>query len=138
MKKKSLKAKEIGIPLFPIRDADHRARKHRLVTLFNLSSHARANEAINFGLKMRSKGFHVFVVGEDRSGRMTATLSYLRQYIQKLPPPFDWVYLNNFSSPHRPKPFHLPNGKGCQLKQAMIDLIASIHTIIAKTFHHIS
>jgi predicted ATP-dependent protease len=136
MKNKSLKAKEIGIPLFPIRAADHRARKHRLVTLFNLSSHARANEAINFGLKMRTKGFHVFVVGEDRSGRMTATLSHLRQYIQKLPPPFDWVYLNNFSSPHRPKPFHLPNGKGCQLKQAMADLIASIHAIIAKTFSH--
>lgn len=136
MKKESLKAKDAGIPLFPFRAADRKARKHRPVTLFDLSSHARANDALNFGLKMRSKGFHVFVVGEDRSGRMTATLAYLKQYIQKLPPPSDWVYLNNFSSSHRPKPFRLPNGKGCQLKQAMIDLIASIHTVMAKTFSH--
>lgn len=136
MKNKTLQAKDVGIPLFTLRAADKVARKHRSVTLFDLSSHARANEAMCFGLKMRSKGFHVFVVGEDRSGRMTATLSYLKQYIQKLPPPADWVYLNNFTSSHRPKPFRLPNGKGCQLKQAMIDLIGSLHSVMAKTFSH--
>lgn len=136
MKKKTLQAKDVGIPLFSLRAADRKARKHRAVTLFDLSSHARANEAMCFGLKMRNKGFHVFVVGEDRSGRMTATLAYLKQYIQKLPAPFDWVYLNNFSSAHRPKPFRLPNGKGCQLKQGMIDLISSLHSVLAKTFSH--
>ncbi|MBM3632419.1 MAG: hypothetical protein FJX03_01755 [Alphaproteobacteria bacterium] len=136
MKKKTLKAKDVGIPLFPLRAADKGVRKHRPVTLFDLSSHARANEAMAFGLKMRNKGFHVFVVGEDRSGRMTATLAFLKQYIQKLPPPSDWVYLNNFASPHRPKPFRLPNGKGCQLKQALSDLIVSFHSVLGKTFSH--
>lgn len=136
MKKKPLNAKDVGIPLFPLRVADAKARKHRLVTLFDLSSHTRANEAMDFGLKMRNKGFHVFVVGEDRSGRMTATMAYLKQYIQKLPPPYDWVYLNNFSSPHRPQPFRLPNGKGCQLKKVMFDLISSLHSILSKTFSH--
>jgi len=136
MKKKTLKAKEVGIPLFSLRAADKVPRKHRAVTLFDLGSHARASEAMGFGLKMRSKGFHVFVVGEDRSGRMTATLAYLKQYIQKLPAPADWVYLNNFASPHRPKPFRLPNGKGCQLKQAMFDLIMSLHSVMGKTFSH--
>lgn len=136
MKIKTLNPKDVGIPLFPLRAADAKARKHRLVTLFDLSSHTRANEAMNFGLKMRNKGFHVFVVGEDRSGRMTATMAYLKQYIQKLPPPYDWVYLNNFPSPHRPKPYRLPNGKGCQLKKAMLDLIASLHSVLSKTFSH--
>jgi len=136
MMKKLLKPKDVGIPLFPIRATKRKARKKRAVTLFDLSSHARANEAIDFGLKMRNKGFHVFVVGEDRSGRMTATLAYLKQYIQKLSPPYDWVYLNNFQSPHRPKPFRLTNGKGCQLKQSMFDLIASFHSVLSKTFSH--
>ncbi|MGV8949041.1 MAG: AAA family ATPase [Candidatus Paracaedibacter sp.] len=136
MKKKPLNAKDVGIPLFPLRAADAKTRKHRHVTLFDLSSHTRANEAMNFGLKMRSKGFHVFVVGEDRSGRMTATMAYLKQYIQNLPAPYDWVYLNNFSSPHRPKPFRLPNGKGCQLKKAMFDLTSSLHSVLSKTFSH--
>lgn len=136
MMNKSLPASDIGIPTFSLRAAYKKARKHRSVTLFDLSSHARANEAIHFGLKMRNKGFHVFVVGEDRSGRMTATLAFLKQYIQKLSPPSDWVYLNNFASPHRPKPYRLPNGKGCQLKQAMMDLIGSLHSVLAKTFSH--
>lgn len=134
MKIKPLKSKDVGIPLFPIRGGYVRGKP--TATLFDLSSHARANEAMDFGLKMRSKGFHIFVVGEDRSGRMTATISYLKQYIQKLPPPYDWVYLNNFQSPHRPKPFRLPNGMGCQLKQDMIDLISSLHSILFKTFSH--
>ena len=109
MKKKSLKAKDVGIPLFSFQAAGRKGSKRHTITLFDLSSHTRANEAIKFGLKMRSKGFHVFVVGEDRSGRMTATLAYLKEYVQELPPPFDWVYLNNFSSPHRPKPFCCAN-----------------------------
>jgi len=134
MKIKSLKAKDVGIPLLPIRAADLKIRKD--VTIFDLSSHSRAKDAMNFGLKMRNKGFHVFILGEDRSGRMTATLAYLKQYIQKLPPPHDWVYLNNFDAPHRPKPYRLPNGMGCQLKHDLGDLIASIHAILSKTFSH--
>jgi len=135
--KDSLKDTQVGIPLFPIRALeDVKTSKHSAVTLFDLSSHARANEAMNFGLKMRNKGFHVFVVGEDRSGRMTATMAFLKQYIKKFSTPHDWVYLNNFQSPHRPKPFRLPNGKGCELKQSMIDLIASFHSVLSKTFSH--
>lgn len=136
MKIKSLKAKDVGIPLFPIHAADLKARKDQHVTVFDLSSHSRAKDAMNFGLKMRNKGFHVFILGEDRSGRMTATLAYLKQYIQKLPSPHDWVYLNNFDAPHRPKPYRLPNGMGCQLKHGLSDLIASIHAILSKTFSH--
>jgi hypothetical protein len=45
--------------------------------VFSLMSHARANEALELGLQMREPGFNVFVVGDDRSGRMTAILSIL-------------------------------------------------------------
>jgi predicted ATP-dependent protease len=124
MKKKTLQSKDVGIPLFSLKGTKATTRKHRSITLFDLSSHARANEALCFGLKMRSKGFHVFVV------------AYLKQYIQNLSPPSDWVYLNNFASPHRPKPYSLPAGKGSQLKQAMADLIASLHAVLVKTFSH--
>jgi len=102
------------------------------LTLFDLSSHNRAREAIHFGLKMRDKGFHVFVVGEDRSGRMTATLAYLKQYIKSMPAPLDLVYLNNFSEAHRPKPYSLPAGLGVILKEKTKDLIKNIKVILNK------
>lgn len=104
------------------------------LTLFDLSSHKRAREAIEFGLKMRSMGFHVFVVGEDRSGRMTATLSYLEQFVKKMPPPSDWVYLNNFLEPHRPKPYKLQAGKGIVLQKKLSELIKSVQSLFSKTF----
>lgn len=102
------------------------------LTLFDLSSHSRAREAIHFGLKMRDKGFHVFVVGEDRSGRMTATLAYLKQYVKSMSAPLDVVYLNNFEQPHRPKPYSLPAGLGIVLQDKTKDLIDNIKVILNK------
>jgi len=130
MKIKSLSYKQVGFPTFgPSQKKQGIQESH---TLFDLSSHARAKEAIGFGLKMRDKGFHVFVVGEDRSGRMTGTLSYLNQHIKNMPIPPDLVYLNNFAEPHRPSPHKLPNGMGSILKEKTKDLIQNVHILLNK------
>lgn len=127
----SLSAEDVGLPRF---DLDNSLlKKAEKVSSFDLSSHARARHAIAFGLKMRSG--HVFVVGADRSGRMTATMDYLQKYITQLPPPPDWVYLNNFSFPHRPLPYRLPTGMGLRLKTAMKDLISTVQDVFQKTFN---
>jgi len=107
------------------------------LSLFDLSSHKRARDAIEFGLKMRSKGFHVFVVGEERSGRMTSTLSYLKQYVKTLPAPKDWVYLNNFVHSHKPKPYSFPPGKGVHFKEKLDDLIENVATVLNKTLNSV-
>ena len=39
-----------------------------------------AREAIEFGLSIDDPGYNVFFVGEDRSGRMSAIMSFLRQH----------------------------------------------------------
>ena len=104
------------------------------LTLFDLSSHQRAREAIQFALKMRNKGFHVFVVGDDRTGRMNSTMDFLNQFAQTLPPSPDWVYLNNFKHPHTPLPFPLPTGMGKLLDVKLRELVESIRQIIRKNF----
>lgn len=104
------------------------------LSLFDLSSHERAKEAIEFGLKMRNKRFHIFVIGEDRSGRITTTMEYLQEYVKKLPPPPDWVYVNNFLESNRPLPFELPSGQGAYLKTKTIELLQSVSTILGKVF----
>ncbi len=132
IEKYRLSDKEIGIPEFPLAETPPKPQKPS--SLFDLSSHARAKEAIMFGLKLRKNGFHVFVVGEDRSGRMTVTLDYLNEHIKTLPAPSDWVYLNNFKQQHKPLPFKLPNGMGCKLKKALKEHIKNIETVLKKTF----
>ncbi len=149
MKKETLSYEHVGLPIFSkldkvAIDIEHFTPPARLSergvdvydnhpnTLFDLSSHSRAREAISFGLKMRNKGFHVFVVGEDRSGRMTATLAYLKQYVKQMPPPPDWVYLNNFSQPHRTKPYSLPTGFGRVLQEKTKELIENVKALLNK------
>lgn len=128
-------AKKIKLPEYPlVYELTYGDRAIHHLTLFDLTSHSRARQAIEFGLKMRHEGFHIFVVGEDRSGRMTATLSYLNQYIKNLPPAPDWVYLNNFKRPERPVPFKLPKGKGIDLKVKIHETILQIHSSLNKNF----
>jgi len=92
-----LEAAQIGYPL-------HAADQTDGGGFFALSSHKRAREAIRFGLDMTGIGFNTFVVGDDRSGRMTATRELLEGYVRDRPPQDDWVYLNNFLKSHWPRP----------------------------------
>ena len=77
-------AEEVGFPAFDLNPTES-------ADVFNLSSHERACEAIGFGLSIDGPGYNVFVVGEDRSGRMTAILSLLRQHCADPQPVHDWV-----------------------------------------------
>lgn len=133
MKIKELSADVVGLPVFPIEDKDITGDLGD-VSYFELSSHARAREAMAFAIKMRPVGANAFVVGGDRSGRMTATLEYIRNHIKQLPALPDWVYLNNFVSSHRPIPFRLPTGYGRKLKEDLAEIIDSIHELLNKTF----
>lgn len=102
--------------------------------VFSLSSHARAKDALDFGLSARSPGFNIFVVGGDRSGRMTETVAYMNAEMAKRTPPPDWIYLNNFRRPHRPRPCRLTAGTGRQFRDAMAALIPNIRAALQQAF----
>ena len=84
-----LTAEEVGLPAFDVNLTENADVCHR-------SGHERAREAIEFGLSIDDPGYNVFVVGEDRSGRMTAILSLLRRHCADPQPVRNWVYLNKF------------------------------------------
>ncbi|MGY8961062.1 MAG: Lon-like protease helical domain-containing protein, partial [Alphaproteobacteria bacterium] len=88
--------------------------------------HTRAREALEFGLGVTDPGFNIFVVGEDRSGRMTATLAYLERHLEGQPPPNDWVYLNNFRRQHRPRALPLPPGVGRKFRDRLAQLVPQL------------
>ena len=122
-----LQADAVGIPRFtatPVMGAG----------VFDLTSHARAREALDFGLSVGALGFNIFVVGEDRSARMSATLAYLDAAMEKRPTPADWLYLNNFRHPDRPLPLSLPAGTGRKFCDALTALIPKLREALAASF----
>ncbi|MFQ5783213.1 MAG: Lon protease family protein [Alphaproteobacteria bacterium] len=127
MPAKALSAAEIGLPRFDPGDAQSGE-------VFALSSHRRAREALEFGLSVPDPGFNVFVLGERRSGRMTATLGFLGDYVADKPPPDDWIYLNNFRRPHRPKPYRLRAGEGRRLRARLARLVTELREALSATF----
>lgn len=102
--------------------------------VFKLSSHRRARAALEFGLNVTDPGFNIFVVGEDRSGRMTATMGFLKAFVENKPPPDDWIYLNNFRRPHRPRPLSLPAGVGRSFRDRMVLLVRQIREALSGAF----
>ena len=67
MAAKKMKAARTGIPKFAPKMAEES-------DVFRLSSHARAREAMEFGIESKGPGFNIFVLGPDRGGRMTSTV----------------------------------------------------------------
>ncbi|MCP4326814.1 MAG: AAA family ATPase [Alphaproteobacteria bacterium] len=129
MTARRLAPESIALPRFPLGEtsADD-------VELFDLSSHARARAALARGLAIDDPGFNIFVLGEDRSGRMTATLAYLEDHVRTKPTPSDWVYLNNFKHPHKPNPYRLPPGQGRKLRIRMAALLPAMRQALKNAF----
>lgn len=120
-------AADVGLPRFSV-------LPEKGAEVFDLDSHARAREALDFGLSVIGPGFNVFVVGEDRSARMMATLAYLGEAAAKRPPPNDWIYLNNFRHPDHPTPHDLPVGMGRRFRDAMSRLIPQLREALSASF----
>lgn len=118
---------ELGLPRFE-------AKPVAGAGVFDLTSHARARGALDFGLSVEEPGFNVFVVGEDRSARMSATLAYLEAAMAERPTPRDWLYLNNFRHPDRPTPLALPAGAGRRFADALATAIPKLREALAASF----
>ncbi|MGB0570695.1 MAG: Lon protease family protein [Alphaproteobacteria bacterium] len=127
---REIESVDAGFPAFEITDTDGTPD----VRVFSLSSHARARDALEFGLGARDPGFNIFVVGEDRSGRMTATLSYLDEALGDGPCPDDWVYLNNFRRSNEPLAVRLPAGEGRKFRDDMAALIPQLREALHRAF----
>ncbi|HXV24757.1 MAG TPA: ATP-binding protein [Alphaproteobacteria bacterium] len=130
MPAKDLDAAAVGLPAFDVPPMDESAPS---ADPFALSSHQRARRALEFGLGIEEAGFNIFVLGESRSGRMTATLDYLRKRVVAKPAPADWIYVANFKKPHRPRPYRLPAGQGRVLRDRMRTLASELKEVLKRT-----
>jgi predicted ATP-dependent protease len=128
---KELLAKQVGLPnhLKQVKVKDFGVEAN----LFELTSHGKLRSALAFGLKLRREGFHIFVMGDERTNRMSATMSCLRELTGTAEAAKDWVYLNNFKAVQRPFAFALVAGLGQKLKGHMAAMLPSIQSSLIKT-----
>lgn len=94
----------------------------------------RAIASIEFGLNLTAKGFNIFALGAQGTGKMRAIRALLSEKAKKEPVPDDWCYLYNFKNPDAPVAVNLPSGQAKEFQKDMENLINSLKIEIPKAF----
>jgi lon-related putative ATP-dependent protease len=94
----------------------------------------RAIDAIKLSAQITHKGFNLYVLGREGTGRHTAVSQLLSDAAGSRPVPCDWVYVNNFDAPHKPRAMKLPPGLAASLKSAMQQLVDDLAIEIPALF----
>ncbi len=105
-----------------------------LEDLAGMLGQGRAAEAVDFGLAIRAEGFNLFVMGPVGTGKRTLIMERVEKVAAASPVPADWVYVNNFAQPHKPRAISLPAGRGKALKADMQRLIEDLLVAIPSIF----
>jgi hypothetical protein len=99
-----------------------------------VAGQARAAAALEFGMAVAGEGYNVFVMGPAGSGKRTLVQETLAERAKHAPAPSDWVYVNNFASPHRPAAIEMPAGRGAGLRADMEHLVEELRSAIPAVF----
>ncbi len=92
----------------------------------DIYSQNRAIRAINMGLGINSSGYNIYVAGIEGTGKTSVINSFLQKWSEKLPAPYDWIYLYNFQDTENPIAVGLPAGEGKKLKKTMEKLVKAL------------
>jgi len=94
----------------------------------------RAVDAIRMAASIRHGDFNAFVLGMPGTGRHRIVDAILKEAAATRARPNDWVYVNNFETPHKPTAIELPPGIGTRLRKAMEALVDDLANAIPALF----
>jgi len=94
----------------------------------------RAVRALQFGLKIKERGFNIYVAGQPGTGRKTAIVNFLEEIAKTRPVPPDCCYVNNFDDPLRPKCLRLQAGKGAEFQEDMKKFVSEMPKALKRAF----
>lgn len=94
----------------------------------------RAVESIRFAIGMRHRGFNLFALGPEGTGRRSLIMQFLGQAAAAQPVPDDWVYVTDFAEPHKPRALRLPPGRAAALKKDMEWLVDELCSALPAAF----
>ena len=98
------------------------------------SGYPRAAEAIRFGATTAARGFNIVAIGSPGAQIREVATALLAEATLQRPAPPDWVYVNNFTTPHRPIALSLPRGRAPLLRRAMNGLVDDLRAALPAMF----
>lgn len=94
----------------------------------------RAAKALDFGLKIKMNGYHIYVSGLPGTGKTTFATEFAKNIAKTEKTPPDLCYVYNFKEPKCPRLLTLEAGIGKALKEDMEELISLLLVEIPKLF----
>ena len=95
----------------------------------------RAVQAIEFGLKMKQKGYNIYVAGTSGIGRTSYTHNLIKKNFKGNNNLKDWVYVNNFKNSNEPIALSFKSGEGKLFKKDIEDIIEKLKSEVPKIFN---
>ena len=92
--------------------------------------------ALEFGLKVNSKGYNLYIEGPSGVGKTMYSKKYVAEIAHKAKTPDDWCYIYNFNEPNEPIAISLPAGQGKEFKQIMDVLVEDVKKSLKRTFNN--
>ena len=90
----------------------------------------RALSAVEIGINIKSKGYNLFCLGPEGTGKTSLVKRVLKQEAQNRPTPDDWVYVYNFDEPHNPIAINFKAGTASEFAKEFDKLIEDLSKTI--------
>ncbi len=94
----------------------------------------RAVGAMDFGLKIKMRGYNIYMSGPTGTGKTSYARSYVKNIAEQEAIPYDWCYVYNFDKPEQPQSLRFPAGVGRQFRDDLNELIELLLVEIPKVF----
>ena len=90
----------------------------------------RAISAVELGVNIKSKGYNLFCLGPEGTGKTSLVKRILVKEAKERPTPDDWAYVYNFEEPYKPHAISFPAGTATEFAKDIDDLIENFSTSI--------
>ena len=90
----------------------------------------RALSAVEIGINIQSKGYNLFCLGPEGTGKTSLVKRVLVEEAKKRPTPDDWAYVYNFDEPYKPQAVNFPAGTAAEFAKDIDKLIEPLSVSI--------
>lgn len=98
----------------------------QLTPLDDIVGQERAQQAVEFAMGIKEKGYNIYAIGQNGLGKRTMMLRYLNRHDPIKPALFDWCYVVNFDDTRSPKVLKLTAGMGQEFKKSIEKLMLKL------------
>ncbi len=94
----------------------------------------RALAAVELGINIHSKGYNLFCLGPEGTGKSSLVKRVLAQESKRRKTPDDWAYVYNFDEPYKPIAISFPAGTATEFAKDIDKLIETLSSSIAAIY----